>query len=457
MVPFSLIIVVSIVLLNLAALGFGWIFTTLALVMRTPDLALARAAIEESLRPATDGPVALGDGDEDIASLHRERLEAQLDRQTAWNEALLRQGAIQSTALSLLTGLSEVLARPQDVRQRLGEVLVHCLDAAGLSTGLLYTAEPGGDHLLQAQFGIPADRKGDAEKAFGHPELVRRVVEVGKPAAFCAANADQETRDFLARLGHSSALVTPLTVLGEPFGALVLGSDAHDLCQTEWTAFARSLAQQFGQTLALGQSMKRLAASEARHSALMENASDAIFVLDTEATVLEANQHAATLLGTPREELIGKHISAFAPAAGPEAEEIAARFQAQLAAGGGRADNVLLRRGDGVLVEVDFAMSLSMVDGQPSVLSIGREVTERNRTGRALRDAQQRLAHWLSLRVRGSAMSRMASAIRLTASTSTNSSTEAPARFHQMTGVRESSLRAWSIIWPQLPSSPMPR
>ena len=55
---------------------------------------------------------------------------------------------------------------------------------------------------------------------------------------------------------------------------------------------------------------------------------------------------------------------------------------------------------------------------------------------------QQGFAHCPSLRVRGSAMSRMASAIRLTASTSANSSTEAPARFHQMMGVRESSLRA---------------
>src|SRR5262249_44481787 len=66
-------------------------------------------------------------------------------------------------------------------------------------------------------------------------------------------------------------------------------------------------------------------------------------------------------------------------------------------------------------------------------------------------------AHWVSLRVRGSAMSRMASAIVFTERTRVKSSTAAAARFHQMTGVRESSLRAWSIIWPQLPSMPTPR
>ena len=49
-------------------------------------------------------------------------------------------------------------------------------------------------------------------------------------------------------------------------------------------------------------------------------------------------------------------------------------------------------------------------------------------------DRQQGRAHRSSLRVRGSMMSRMASAIMLTASTSVNSATEAPARFHQMIG-----------------------
>ena len=143
-----------------------------ALVVRTPDLHDAMAAIEASLRgtmgaspPSTSG---------DVTALHRERLQVQLERQTARNEDLLRQAAIQATALSIIRGLSEVLAQPRDVPQILGDVLVHCLDAAGLSTGLLYMAEPGGEHRLQAHFGIPAERKADAEALFGHPHLMRR-------------------------------------------------------------------------------------------------------------------------------------------------------------------------------------------------------------------------------------------------------------------------------------------
>jgi two-component system, cell cycle sensor histidine kinase and response regulator CckA len=368
-----------------------------ALVVRTPDLRDATAALAQSLRGTALVPSpTISDG---VTALHRERLQVQLERQTAHNEKLLRQAAIQATALSLIRGLSEVLAQPRDVPHVLGDVLAHCLDAAGLSTGLLYMAEAegGGHHRLQAQFGVPSSRKADAEQFFGHPELMRRIVAGGHPVALSPGKGvDAETRDFLTRLGHSSALILPFVVLGETFGELVLASDDHDLTDDAWMGFARSLALQFGQTVALGQSLKRLAASEARYRALMEHASDAIFVLDPWGTILEANQQAETLLALPRDQMIGRPIASFSPPGAGQTPEHVSQFQEVLAAGGGRVDNVAVQRGDGALVEVDFSMSVSESDGKASVLSIGRDVTERNRAAAALRDAQQRLHHVVS-------------------------------------------------------------
>src|SRR5262249_46980963 len=65
--------------------------------------------------------------------------------------------------------------------------------------------------------------------------------------------------------------------------------------------------------------------------------------------------------------------------------------------------------------------------------------------------------HTFSRTVRGSRMSRIASPTKFTERISPKSATEAAARFQKMIGSRASSSRAWSIIWPQLPSSPMPR
>jgi two-component system cell cycle sensor histidine kinase/response regulator CckA len=368
-----------------------------ALVVRTPDLQSATAALKEAL--AATLPVALavigaGNG-VGVAELHRDRLQVQLERQNSHNEMLLRQAAIQATALSLIRGLSEVLAQPNQVPQILGDVLAHCLDAAGLCTGLLYMAEGGGDHRLQAQFGVTSQRKADAESFFGHPELIRRIALTGRPLAISTAmkGSDAEIRDFLTRVGHSSILILPFVVLGQTFGELVLASDDHDLTESAWIGFARSLALQFGQTVALGQSLKRLAESEAGYRALMENAKDAIFILDEGGRIREANRMAETLLALPRDRVVGRHISAFSPGTGGAADVNVARFRELVAAGGGRSDNVQLRRGDGALVAVDFSHSVSQINGTTSVLAIGRDVTEGNRAAGALREAERRLHH----------------------------------------------------------------
>ncbi|HET8647050.1 MAG TPA: response regulator, partial [Vicinamibacteria bacterium] len=225
------------------------------LVVRTPDLGDVLRCLEAALAGALPAPPAA----DDVGELHERRLQVQLERQTARNEALLRQTAIQATALSIIRGLSEVLAQPADVADILGDVLVHCLDAAGLSTGLLYVQQQGAQRV-QAQFGLSAQGRAEAEGCFGHPELVERVLQGRQPLALSAASAagDPEASDFLRRLGLSSALLVPFVVLGESYGELVLASDAHDLSEPAWTGFARSLSLQFGQTVALGQSLKRM-------------------------------------------------------------------------------------------------------------------------------------------------------------------------------------------------------
>ena len=91
----------------------------------------------------------------------------------------------------------------------------------------------------------------------------------------------------------------------------MLASESHDLSESSWIGFARSLALQFGQTVALGQSLKRLAASEARYRALMEHANDAILILDATAKVLEVNRETERLLGRPREEIVGRRLDDF--------------------------------------------------------------------------------------------------------------------------------------------------
>jgi len=359
------------------------------LVVRTPDLGDALAALERSLRGAASSPPSTTS--DDVTALHRERVQVQLERQTARNEKLLREAAIQSTALAIMTGLSEVLAQPRDVPQIVGDVLVHSLDAAGLSTGLLYVADPTGAHRLQAQFGIPADRKADAEALFGHAHLMRRIVESGKPVALSsgAPDADADARDFLARLGHPSVLVVPVVVGGQTFGELVLASESHDLSESSWIGFAQSLALQFGQTVALGQSLKRLEASEGRYGALMEHASDAILILDPTARVVEVNRETERLLGRPRAEILGRHYDDFVV---PDEQADSARQLVQLLTEGTlRVEQRQLVRADGTPLWVEVSASLVRLGEISAVLTILHDITERRRGEEALRRSEARM------------------------------------------------------------------
>jgi PAS domain S-box-containing protein len=315
-------------------------------------------------------------------------VQVQLERQTARNEVLLRQAAIQTTALSIIRGLSEVLAQPKDVTEILSGVLVHCLDAAGLSTGLLYVVEPGGAHLLRAHFGIPADRKADAEACFGHRELIHRIVEARQPVAISsrADDTDAETRDFLARVGYSSVLILPFVILGETFGELLLASDSHDLSESAWIGFARSLALQFGQTVALGQSLRRLAESEGRYRALMEQANDAILILEPGHRVLEANLQAEQMLGRPRGDIVGRHYQDFV--ASDEQAESARLAEQLLNDGTLRVGSRQMVRPDGTRVSVEVSASLVRVGEESVILTILRDVTDRER---AQQDIEQRM------------------------------------------------------------------
>jgi two-component system, cell cycle sensor histidine kinase and response regulator CckA len=333
-------------------------------------------------------------GEAELAALHRQRVQAQLERQSLQNRALPRQAGIQATALALMRSLSEVLGQPANVPEVIGDVLVQCLDAAGLSTGLLYLVEAESRYRLQAHSGIAAAMRQDAEACFGHPEIIHAIVASGRPAALTAAAVPDvpgvgagAAASFLTRLGRPSAMVVPFVVMGETFGVLVLASDHQDLADNSWLGFAGSLAVQFGQTVALGQSLNRLAASEERYRALMEQAHDAILVLDLDQHIQEANRAALDLLGRPRQDIVGRSYDDFVA---PEELEESRRSRASVAVEGKvRVPLRHLVRADGSRVAVETSVSLVRIGDESTILAILRDITERQRLETQFQQAQK--------------------------------------------------------------------
>jgi PAS domain S-box-containing protein len=134
--------------------------------------------------------------------------------------------------------------------------------------------------------------------------------------------------------------------------------------------------------------------AETRHRALMEQANDAILILDTEARIVETNQEAARLLGRTHEEVVGRLYEDFVvPDERGQLSGVTDRLRAD---GGLRLQNRHLVRADGQRVPVDVSISLVRVGGAPAepvVLAILRDVTERQEAERKLaeRGEQYRL------------------------------------------------------------------
>ena len=367
-----------------------------ALVVRTPDL---RDAIQMLVRALNEGraaqPQAMAAPDE-LETLHRERVQIQLERQIQRNDALTRQGAIQSAALSVVRGLAAALAEPTNLPKILGDVLVHCLDAAGLSTGLLYLAGRDGRLELQAQAGLPAAARDAAAACFGRPEVLRGVLDSGQPTAYVSGATGQEAgpRELVEGLAKAFALAIPFVVGEERVGVLVLAADSQDLSEPAWVGFAEALAVQFGQTIAVGQSLSRGAASEARYTSLMEHASDAIMIVDSAGVVLEVNRQADVLLGRSRIEIVGCRYDEFVMP--DEREESRPSKEQPLPARTLRTQDRTLLRSDGSQVSVEVSASVLGSGAEAIILLILRDITERKRSEAELHAAQQRLEHVVS-------------------------------------------------------------
>jgi PAS domain S-box-containing protein len=355
-----------------------------ALLVRTPDMRDAIEALVLALR-GREAPAPAA-GRQEVAALHAQRVQAQLDKQFARNEALLRQGAIQAAALSVVRGLAMALASPRDVASVLGDVLVHCLDAAGLSTGLLYLARPGGELRLQTQAGVLTADKETAARCFGHPEVLQRILDGGEPVAcLFESETDPALRELGKGLGQASGLLIPFVVADERIGVLVLAADSQDLSEPVWTGFGRALAAQFGQTIALGRFLARGVASEARYRSLMEQANDAILLLD-DSGIVEANRQAEVLLGRPRADIVKHRYEEFVA---PEEAGEASEASLPPADGPNRVGVRSLLRPDGARVPVEASGSMVQIGDERLRLLILRDVTERERMERKLRESEE--------------------------------------------------------------------
>jgi PAS domain S-box-containing protein len=129
--------------------------------------------------------------------------------------------------------------------------------------------------------------------------------------------------------------------------------------------------------------------SEERFRAIFEGALDAIFILDPETgRVLDANPAASEMLLRDDEEIVGRHYLEFFPAhwKGTMEKAYAGLFEEEERVVGVEAG---MMRSDASEVPVEVLGQLIQIDGVPVIHALARDVTDRKRMDKNLRDSEE--------------------------------------------------------------------
>jgi PAS domain S-box-containing protein len=149
----------------------------------------------------------------------------------------------------------------------------------------------------------------------------------------------------------------------------------------EWFGAASDITQS-------KQAEQALRESEQRFRALVEQASDAFFLHDEEGWFADVNQRACETLGYTRDELLRLNVL--------DVEQDSDRAAVQADWTGVRSGEAHTiygrqRRKDGTVFPVEIRLSVCTIGGKRLYLGLARDITERQRTEKALRDSEERL------------------------------------------------------------------
>ncbi|MFZ2196661.1 MAG: PAS domain S-box protein [Thermodesulfovibrionales bacterium] len=189
-------------------------------------------------------------------------------------------------------------------------------------------------------------------------------------------------KKLIDQYGFLYASSIPLKIRDSAFGCITLFKKKDFFMTDSEKAIILLFASQASAAINTATLYKTLFASEEKYRTIMNDAADAIILIDIKGKILDANKKAEEFTGYSKSELLLKHFSAFLPREElPKAEEA---FTRTLAEGTGMVNNMSVLRKDSSLIYVDITGSMVALGGQKILQVILRDVTERRQTEEVL-------------------------------------------------------------------------
>jgi PAS domain S-box-containing protein len=341
------------------------------------------------------------------ATVERGLAEAE-ERRHAGEELRRRDAILEAVRFAAEHFLSNPTDRDRDMQEVL-ERLGRATETSRVYVFENHVGEDGGLWNLQLHKWVaPGTPPGFPEDESGKPILDfpyrddgsgrwtdfgrwEEVLGRGEPMYGNVGDFPEHERPFLGgALGIRSMIVVPIFVEEEWWGFI-----GFDDCvrEREWSAAEidalKAAASTLGAALQRQAVEEELGASEARYRAVVEQATDGIYILDAQTRrIIECNPSYQRMLGYTAEELLGMEVYDFV--AHPR-ENVDATIGRTLQQRRRVVGERKYRRKDGTLIDVEVGVSVISLDGRDVICTIVRDVTERKRAEEALARSEERL------------------------------------------------------------------
>ena len=149
---------------------------------------------------------------------------------------------------------------------------------------------------------------------------------------------------------------------------------------------------------------EELRRSEERFRVLFDFAPDAYYLHDVQGILVDGNRVAEDLIGYKRDELIGSSFQELKLVREDQLEKAAGLLAANAAGSPAGPDELVLVRRDGMEIPIEIRTVPMKIGDQTLVLGIARDITERKRREKELKDSMERLRKAMGGTVRAMAL-----------------------------------------------------
>ncbi|MHB8078304.1 MAG: PAS domain S-box protein [Candidatus Krumholzibacteriia bacterium] len=278
--------------------------------------------------------------------------------------------------------------------RNLVETLRLCTEAAIAASGL----ECGGIYLVDEATGAfelachsgCTEAFAQAARSYPPDSAHARIVLDGRPIYADFGELPLPETAPGRREGFKAVAICPIRQQSRVIGTLNLASRIQDNVPESSRAALETIAGQVGQAIVRDRTLAALQASDRSYREIFDGASDAIFVHDAATgAIVDANASMLALFGFRGEELAGLSLDDVSLGASPYSQAEGRRLLVKAATEGPQRFEWLARKKSGELFWVEVALKSARIGGQPRLLALVRDISQRKQAEEAL--ARERL------------------------------------------------------------------